>query len=62
MSSPEREKHLAALADLEAFDETEEIIEIILAEGQADTKAMKELINFIKHCAVEVTIRDDKNI
>ena len=60
MSSPEREKHLAALASLEAFDKSREVIEIILSEEQA--KAMKELIAFIKYCAVEVTIRDDKDI
>lgn len=60
MSSPEREKHLAALASLEAFDKSREVIEIILSEGQAE--AMKELIAFIKYCDVEVIIRDDKNI
>lgn len=60
MSSPERDKHLAALADLEAFDKPTQVIEIILAEEQAE--AMKELIDFIKESDVEVIIRDDKNI
>nr|DAR35537.1 MAG TPA: hypothetical protein [Caudoviricetes sp.] len=60
MSSPEREKHLAALADLEAFDKSKEVIEIRLTNEQA--KAMKELIDFIKESDVEVIIRDDKNI
>lgn len=45
---------------LEGLDEPKEVIEIILSEEQA--KAIKELIAFIKYCAVEVTIRDDKNI
>ena len=62
MSSSEREKHLAALASLEAFDKSREVVEIILSEEQAETKAMKELIDFIKDCDVEVIIRDDKNI
>ena len=60
MSSPEREKHLAALASLEAFIKTKEAIKITVSEEQA--KAIKELIAFIKESGVEVTIRDDKNI
>nr|DAU39319.1 MAG TPA: hypothetical protein [Caudoviricetes sp.] len=60
MSSPEREKHLAALASLEAFIKTKEAIEITVSEEQA--KAVKELIAFIKESDVEVRIRDDKNI
>lgn len=47
---------------LEGLDEPKEIVEIILSEEQAETKAMKELIDFIKDCDVEVIIRDDKNI
>ena len=45
---------------LEGLDEPKKAIEIILSEEQA--KAMKELIDFIKDCDVEVIIRDDKNI
>ena len=47
---------------LEGLDEPVEVVEIILSEEQAETKAMKELIDFIKDCDVEVIIRDDKNI
>lgn len=47
---------------LEGLGEPKEVIEIILSEEQAETKAMKELIDFIKDCDVEVIIRDDKNI
>nr|DAK13445.1 MAG TPA: hypothetical protein [Caudoviricetes sp.] len=47
---------------LEGLDEPIEVIEIILSEGQAETEAMKELIDFIKDCDVEVIIRDGKNI
>lgn len=47
---------------LEGLDEPVEVVEIILSEEQAETKAMKELIDFIKDCGVEVIIRDDKNI
>ncbi|QPH88709.1 hypothetical protein [Campylobacter concisus] len=60
MSSPEKEKHLAALTSLEAFDKSKEVIEIRLTNEQAE--AMKELIDFIKESDVEVIIRDDKNI
>lgn len=47
---------------LEGLDEPVKVVEIILSEEQAETKAMKELIDFIKDCDVEVIIRDDKNI
>lgn len=45
---------------LEGLDEPKEVIEITLSKEQ--TEAMKELIDFIKESAVEVSIRDDKNI
>lgn len=45
---------------LEGLDEPMRITEIKLTPEQAE--AMKELIDFIKDCDVEVIIRDDKNI
>lgn len=47
---------------LEGLDEPMKVVEIILSEEQAETKDMKELIDFIKDCDVGVIIRDDKNI
>ena len=45
---------------LEGLDEPMRVVEIRLTNEQAE--AMKELIDFIKDCDVEVIIRDDKNI
>ena len=45
---------------LEGLDEPMRITEIKLTPEQAE--AMKELIDFIKDCDVEVIMRDDKNI
>lgn len=45
---------------LEGLDEPMRITEIKLTPEQAE--AMKELIDFVKDCDVEVIIRDDKNI
>ena len=45
---------------LEGLDEPVRVVEIKLTPEQAE--AMKELIDFIKDCDVEVIIRDDKNI
>ena len=45
---------------LEGLDDPMRVVEIRVTNEQAE--AMKELVDFIKDCAVEVTIRDDKDI
>ena len=45
---------------LEGLDEPMRVVEIRLTNEQAE--AMKDIIDFIKDCDVEVIIRDDKNI